>query len=212
MKTPRGRTALLHMLILGAGLLAASTAMANSPASVLVRVFEMRASKNSDCSNAASIFKTTSPTVIDLVNNPTIGTGVIPDQTFHCIMFHVSDLVTVVPQSTDASCTAGQSYTFDMFKDPSTDQSINPDNGSIITGTNGEDDPWIYFSDSPVAAATNSCFQPVPINCACSGPCPLSAFQVLTDQTRSLVINFDNKLGDFGNGVCTLHPPALSIR
>src|ERR1035438_906201 len=75
-----------------------------SPSSSVVQVFEMRASVNSDCSNAVTVFKTATPSAVDLMANPTFGSGAIPDGTYHCVMFRINDLISIVPQSTTAGC------------------------------------------------------------------------------------------------------------
>jgi hypothetical protein len=179
-----------------------------SPSSLTVKVFEMRVSKNSDCSGSVTVFKTASPMSVDLVGNPTLGAGAIPDGTYHCVMFHIDDLITVVPQATTGACIAGSPTPMDIYTS-GTDVSVTPD-GVKIPATPGEDDPWVYFSDSALASTVNNCFEPNFTGCACSGPCKLTTpLTISSDQTHSFVLDLDSRVDDVG-GVCTvLLPPAL---
>jgi hypothetical protein len=188
-----------------------------SPSSLIVKVFEMRVSKNSDCTAAITVFKTASPTAVDLISQPVLGSGSIPDGTYHCLMFHVDDLVTLVPMATTGVCTGGVPVTLDMFSDPVNDVSISPDGMVIHATPGGEDDPWVYFSDSNQALAVNNCFEPNTSGCACSGPCPLTPLTISSDQTHNLVLDLVNRVDGSGSSCTLLLPPglkqsALSIR
>ena len=180
-----------------------------SPSSSVVKVFEMRASVKSDCTGAVTVFKTASPTAVDLVGRPTFGSGTIADGTYHCLMFHIDDLITVVPQATTGVCTAGSPVTMDIFSDPVNDVSITPEGTTIHATANTEDDPWVYFSDSTQALATNNCFEPNTSGCACSGPCPLTALTLNSDQTHRLFIDFDNRVDGSGSVCTVLLPPGM---
>lgn len=192
---------------------------ATSPSSLVAKVMEVVMSTKNDCTSAISVFKAASPTATDFIANPTLGTGPIPDGTYHCVGIHVSDLVTVTPKADDgASCKAGTAFTQDIYTTAMNgDVSYTP-GGTLINATGSptspsEDDPWLYFSDVSQAAATNTCFLPPFAQCACvnAGPCPLTAFTVSGDQTHTLTINFANKVGDFGNGRCEIHFPTISL-
>ena len=189
---------------------------ATSPSSLIVKVFEMRVSKNSDCSDAVTIFRTASPTAVDLAGHPTLGVGAIPHGTYHCLMFHIDDLVTLVPLAADGLCTGGP-VTLDIFGDAVNDLSVSPDGMAIHATANVSDFPWVYFSDSPLASTINNCFEPNHTGCVCSGPCPLTPLTVSSDRTLSLVLNLDDRVIGTGGPCRLLLPPgmpqsALSIR
>jgi hypothetical protein len=198
---------ILGYVFLGSVINARATTSPTSPASSIVKVFEMRASVNSDCSSPTVVFKTASPAADDLSGIPTFGSGAIPDGTYHCLMFHIDDQITVVPQATTGSCTAGSAVTMDIYS-TTDDVSFTPE-GVKIPATTGEDDPWVYFSDSSQAAASNNCFEPNTNGCACSGPCPLSALTLTSDQTHRLIINLDNRINGSGASCALLLPPAM---
>jgi len=180
-----------------------------SPSSLVVKVFEMRVSTQSDCSTWATVFKTASPTSVDLIQNPTLGTGVSVDGLYHCVMFHISNIATVVPVTTDGACTAGTPYSISFFQNNAT-ASITPE-GVPIQPSASEVDPWIYFNDSADANSANNCFRPTNV-CNCGAPCPLTALSLSSDQTHTLVMNFDNKVDGTSTAQCILDQPVMSIR
>ncbi len=205
-----------------------NAAAVTSPASLFVKVFEMRVSTSSDCSRSVTVFKTAFPDSVDLLTNPTLGSGAVNDGTYHCLMYHVSDKITVTPLVNDppgcdpavppCGCVVGTQYNLDFFATAPT-ASVSPD-GAPIAATGGEDQPWIYFSDSAQSASVNNCFQPTEV-CACAAPCPLPGPLALSqDQTHILVMNFNGQLDGSSGTSCVLIPavigftpvPAFSIR
>jgi hypothetical protein len=200
------------------GLTAKADAHGN-PSSILIKVFEIRLSKNSDCSNSVSIFKTASPAAADFAANPNLGSGVLPMGTYHCMAIHLSDIITVTPATSEGTvCTAGTPFTTDIFNTPAQgDISVDPVTGALINGRGDpvapliEDDPWVYFSDATGASSSNNCYRPTVVS-AGQGPCLLSALPVTGNQTRTIVYDFDGVVGDYGNGHCQLGPPVISIR
>jgi hypothetical protein len=182
-----------------------------SPSSSVVKVYEMDASLKSDCSSPITIFKTASPTAVNLVNNPTINSGVISDGTYHCLMFHIDNLVTVVPQAPgNGSCTANVQVTVDIFSDTSNEVSMSPAGVTIRPNPYVEVDPWVYFSDSSQASSANNCFEPNLNDCACSGPCPLTPMTISADATHSLVLNLNNRLDGSNPAACAVALPPAS--
>ena len=85
-------------LALLAGILACTMpAQANtSPSSMLVGIFEMRVSTNSNCTPTITIFKTGTPTPVDFDQNPVFGSGIVTDGTYHCAMFQINDQITEI--------------------------------------------------------------------------------------------------------------------
>jgi hypothetical protein len=197
---------------LSLGLVSGAQALTGA-SSIKVKVFEMRASANSDCSNPVAIFKTDNPTPVDLMTNPVLGSGALPNGTYQCLMFHISDILTVVPQSDDGtSCKANMEYPLDIFTDLHENLSATPEGVTILAHPGVEDDPWIYLSNSSVANTTNDCFSKTHDNCAlCSGPCKMNPIVEMSDQTHSLVINVNSKVD--GSGIaCVMQRPVMSIR
>jgi len=126
-------------------------------------------------------------------------------------MFNISDQITFIPADnlSAPACVAGTAYTADIFHAGSPN-SISPD-GMIIVPTAGADTPWIYFSDAG-SASTTQAVGPTLMNCLQpSNACSMAPFSFVSDQTRNLVLDFDDQIGPFG-GPCTTHVPVLSVR
>jgi hypothetical protein len=171
-------------------------------ASAVVKFSEVRASMSSDCSNPVNVgIPTAIPT------NATV-TGLIPDGTYHCLMFHISDQVPVTPPAA-AGCLP---LTVDIFQ--GNDDTTSAPGGASVKATiapGTDDHPWVYFSDSSLAQSGNNCFEPgpTPNGCACSVPCQMPAFVISSAQARKLVFNFDNRLSSAT--ACTPQLPSVPV-
>jgi hypothetical protein len=191
-------------------LLAAEPALATvNPVLVEIKVREMRLSPNADCSNSIRVFSNPAGTPQDFTQGPTLGTGVVPNGTYRCMLINMSDHVTYKPAATEGDCNASVEYTRDLFLAGTT--SVSPDGVSIPgQGTDSftntvEDFPWAYFAIG--GTLTGSCFDP-------NSKCPLSAAAVVTsDRNLTFVANFDGKIDGINYpGECELEPPDFSFR
>jgi hypothetical protein len=200
--------------------LAAGTIQAGvNPSLLMIKVLEVRFSPNSDCSQSVTTYRNPAAQYQDFATNPALGSGALPQGTYHCIAIHLSDLMTARPAANDGiHCLTTTSFTQDIFNDPALDNSYTPEGTHIVghgTPTPDdpgmiEDDPWVYFSDSSDASASNGCFQPTLTGTG--GPCVLSTPIVMQgDQSHSLVVNFDGVINDNGSH-CSLGPPVMTFR
>jgi hypothetical protein len=185
-------------------------AVAN-PSSVKVKIYEMRVSKAANCSNSITIFSNPSGTTQDMVSNPTLGAGAIPNGTYQCIMVKIDNQITYIPATTDGACIQGNSFIRNIFRSGST--SIDP-NGNTIQGVgSSSSDPaetafWAYFAIGGAPSSNgNSCATP-------ASPCTLTnAVVVSGDKTGTLVTDFDGQIDGISSpGTCDLKPCAFSYR
>ena len=96
---------ILSLLMLSA----VGTAQAvTNPSSVLLKIYEVRLSPNADCSQAVTIFTNPSGASRDLVQNPTLGSGAIPNGTYQCFMAHISDQIIYTPAASDGAMAASE--------------------------------------------------------------------------------------------------------
>src|SRR5262245_41303388 len=72
-----------------------------NPSSAIVKIYEMRLSPNADCSSSVTIFSDPSGTPRDMVQNPTLGSGAVPNGTYKCFIAHISDQITFTPAAND---------------------------------------------------------------------------------------------------------------
>ena len=169
-------------------------------------------STSADCTGLVSIFKTATPTAMDWAQNPVVGAGVVPNGTYRCIAAHTSDVQSFIPQDTTGICTAGQTYSWDIFTPATATRSVAPE-GTVITPHGGigapvEDDPWSYLSTS--GSTSNSGSEP-------SKAFPLGSPWVINgDLSRQLVIDYDGTIGDDNYGgthyCIPIIPPTTFIR
>lgn len=184
-----------------------------NPQYVKVKIYEVRASANADCSNSIRIFSNSSPGSTDMVGNPTLGTGALPNGTYQCFMIKMSDTIHSAPVDTPVggTCVAGQDIVQDIARpDPSNPggHGVAPD-GTTFALTNGEDIVWIYFRVGAVTDNTSdSSFRP-------DKGMPLTAPVTVTgDKNLTIVFDFDGRVGTDPNPphACATDSPTMSIR
>jgi hypothetical protein len=178
------------------------------PLYVRMKIYETRLSKNSDCSNSITIFKTASPVYQDLLTNPVFGSGVLPMGTYNCIMIRFSDELQFAPvQSTGSNnvCIAGQEVTWDGAQHdagPAEDPDGNP-----ITLHDGEDIIWVYFSTTGNPDGSQALIR--------KGLLLTQPLQVNGDTSRTFIWDFHGQVLEkniLGTWECTVNSPTKSIR
>lgn len=210
---------------------------ATSPTVATVRVSKAYMSANGDCSSPVTLFDVTSdPTAfpngyaeVDMVQGPTIGQGVLPDGTYQCVIFKMSDQISFTPAATEgAACIAGQSYTIDICSShdggvtaPSTK---NPETGATVSctiadGTN--DTVWIYistYSTATTGSAQGSPFTPpTQSGDAINGFSLASgAITISSNVIGTFVFGVNNIIatlpyGPNGSDVCNMGPPSFGF-
>jgi hypothetical protein len=217
---------LILCLILG-GLLIPKVASAGpvtggvNPNYVKVKIFEVRASPNEDCSNLVPIFNNASPDYMDAAHNPTFGTGSLPNGTYKCFAIKMSDNIKSQPasnQGTRGKCVGGQGEVVQDVAQPWTPgiYSQAPD-GTHIPLTVGEDIVWLYWriggssGDDPTGDRS---FRPD------KGMLLSAPLTVVGDKDLTFVFNFDGKVGescdsgcgDPANWYCSADAPVMSVR
>ena len=140
MKTKSTKTIGLGLVMALSGVISLSSAAQafTDPSSVRIKIYEIRLSHASDCSNSVRIVNNPGGAVTDFVTNPTIGAGAVPNGAYQCIMVKLSNLITFTPASTDNNCVAVTSYTRNVFQAPGGGQtnSIDPDGNVLVFATN----------------------------------------------------------------------------
>lgn len=176
---------------------------------VNIKIFKVWVSPNTDCSEATLVVSNDAPTAQNMIDNPTLGHGSVPNGTYPCVVLKMSDLITGKPSYTSdsAHCTPSTNISIDVFRSDNSDPSTCPDGTSITgTGTNSsgaEDDPCLYMSTA--GSDSNEGWRP-------SSPFPLNgAFVVNGDLTGTFVADFRGKIEDAG-GECGIQPPVFGFR
>jgi hypothetical protein len=200
--------AIQGLALVGFGMAVPSAEALTSPASMSIRVYEVRVSHNADCSNPIRVISNPGGTVQDFVTNPNLGSGAIPNGSYPCIMTKIGNLITYTPAANDGlNCVAGTSYTRNVFHTGGGDDtSANPDGGTISAIGTSQDTTsnpfWAYFK---VGGGANGCKTPATA-CTLSSPIIVSG-----DKTGTLVVDFDNKI-DGSASPCDMQAPVFSYR
>jgi hypothetical protein len=118
-----------------------------TPTYVNMKIYEMRVSTSADCSNGRVVFKNDNAGYENMMANPTLGSGQIPNGTYECIMIHYSDQLRFAPSANQGShgvCIQDQESLMDGSAPDAVDGWDEPD-GTHHDNTAGEDRPWVYF-------------------------------------------------------------------
>ncbi len=169
-----------------------------SPESVKIKFYEFWVSPNTDCTGLTRVFNDASPSYQDVVGSISFGQMTIPNGTYQCVAFKISDVVKLTPNynSDFGHCVQGTEITRDLFRTGDTSQS--PD-GTVITGSGTnptgqiENGMYIYLSTNG-DTVNNSGNVP-------SSPAKLdNAYVVSGDNNAIAVFDFTNGIEDTGAG------------
>ena len=185
------------------------SASAQNPSSVQIKVYEFWLSPNDDCSGAIRVVNNPAPVYVDVVNNPTFGSGAIPAGTYRCGYMKMSDQLKVTPSVNRTPCTAGSTVTQDVAAADMPWKIIYPD-GSQHNPTNGEDIVYVYFRvKAPTGKDDHNVFDP-------AYGTPLTAPVVVTgDKVLTTVIDFDGLIGQSIHNptvACSAQAPTMTMR
>jgi hypothetical protein len=159
-------------------LLANSAWAANQvdPSAFALRVYETRISESADCSGSfLTVFRSESPTELNMLDEPTLGSGVVPNGTYRCVAIRMSDMIDYTPAETtdNNNCVAGTPYSKDIAHGETT---TSPEGTDTVTVDGAEDVIWIYLSTN--GTESGSGFVP-------DEPCPLGSPLVVTSDRSS---------------------------
>jgi hypothetical protein len=189
-----------------------------NPAHLYQKIYEVMVSTSANCTGMIQVFKTANPPVLDWTTNPVVGQGVIPNGTYNCIAARTDDIQTYVPAANELpGCTAGTTYTWDIFTPSTAPGGSTPPNGGTNFPAQGdnsnpptsqhEDDPWSYMSTT--GKTSNTSYTP-------DSPFLLSTPWVVGgDITHQIVLDFDGTIGSstqYGTNCAPLDPPQFIIR
>jgi hypothetical protein len=176
-----------------------------SPQRVDLKIYELWASPNADCTGLTRIYNDPAAPYQDMVAGPTFGTLTVANGTYHCIAWKMSDIVTVYPDflSDIGNCVPGVPSTKDLFRVG--DTSLTPDGVTINATTSivTEDTMYVYLStqgdDLNVATIPS---QPGKL---------VNPYVVSADNTAFMVTDFTNGIEDLGS-VCSPEGVVFSFR
>lgn len=137
-------------------LLDPGTGPTGDPASLSIGVYALYISPNADCSALVLVqdYGTTAE-VKDFVGSPVLFTGSPDAGSYPCVAIEMSDVITVVPDSSFGDCVAGVSYPGDIYRDGETDWKDVDLNPIIGTGSDSfpQDNQVVIFMTRDTSAA-----------------------------------------------------------
>ena len=101
-------------LALAAAALFSANASALDASSLKLQVYSVMLSTSPQCTSPITVFSSATPTEVDFLATPTLGSGNPPDGTYHCVIIKMSDLIKFTPSTTGGSCAAGTEYVADV--------------------------------------------------------------------------------------------------
>ena len=94
---------------LGLAALFSANAMALDASSLKLQVYSVMLSTSAQCTSPVAVFSSATPTEVDFLATPTLGSGNPPDAAYNCVIIKMSDLIKFTPSSTAGLCTAARS-------------------------------------------------------------------------------------------------------
>src|SRR3982750_4341402 len=114
-------------LALVASALFSAPAMALDASSLKLQVYSVMLSTSPQCTSPVTVFSSATPTEVDFLATPTLGSGNPPDGTYQCVIIKMSDLIKFTPMTSAGLCTAGTQYTADVCRSDNGGMTQAPD-------------------------------------------------------------------------------------
>lgn len=190
---------------------------------VKIKVYGMWVSTSQTCENPIKVFENATPSEVNLVSNPQLGGGDIPDGTYPCVMIKISDRIQVEHNAT-GSC-AGYSadpidlFTPDVYGILAQEQSsrfqgmytsstqirgdgvlndILVEENSAFQGTSSEDQMFLFLSTSSTSTGRAIHHRPRQASDAVFGEKLSSPFVVSGSTAGTLTVNGLSQITDEG--------------
>ena len=192
-------------------------AMALDASSLKLQVYSVMLSTSPQCTSPVTVFTSATPTEVDFLASPTLGSGNPPDGTYHCVIIRMSDLIKFTPASTSGLCTAGRQYTADVCRTDNGGTTQAPDGigaPNACSGTDAapvSDAVYLYLTTNPSAGTSGNTFMP-PTGPGSTNGLNLTAPLVIAGTAKSkFIVNASGKVGDDGVG-CGMNPPVFGFQ
>ncbi|HET6282163.1 MAG TPA: hypothetical protein VFH73_14445 [Polyangia bacterium] len=184
------------------------------PASVKVKVYGVYASTSPQCTNPINVFLKSTGDYVDLLKNPDLGGGDLPDGTYECVIIKMSDVIRHTPKVTDSTCVAGTEYSGEVCRAGGDGGMATNLDGSTITCTGdgtstgaGDDTVFMFMTTDPSASTTGSRAFELPLAAGDGKGIKLGAPLVISSTTKAkFVVDATGGVVP-GGGDCGINPP-----
>jgi hypothetical protein len=202
---------------LAAASLISAPAFALDASSLKLQVYSVMLSTSAQCTNPVTVFSSATPTEVDFLAAPTLGSGNPPDATYHCVVIKMSDLIKFTPSASAGLCSAGTQYTADVCRSDNGGTTQAPDAAgapSVCTGTDAApvaDAVYLYLTTNASAGTGGNTFMQ-PTGPLSTNGLNLTAPLVIAGTAKSkFVVNASGKVGSDPSG-CGMNPPVFGFQ
>ncbi|MEO8524284.1 MAG: hypothetical protein ABI460_06165 [Caldimonas sp.] len=200
-----------------AAALSSSQAMALDASSLKLQVYSVMLSTSPLCTNPYTVFSKETPTEVDFLQAPTLGSGNPPDGTYNCIIIKMSDIIKFTPSTSSGLCMASTQYSSDVCRTDNSGMTQAPDAVGAPTMCHGTDaapvaDPvYLYLTTNPGQAKGGDTFMQPTSSSSLNG-IKLTAPLVVAGTAKSkFVVDATGQVGDDGVS-CGMNPPAFGFK
>jgi hypothetical protein len=200
-----------------AAALLSSSAWALDASSLKLQVYSVMLSTSPLCTSPVTVFSSATPTEVDFLATPTLGSGNPPDGTYECVIIKMSDLIRFTPSTTSGLCSASVQYTADVCRTDNGGSTQAPDAvgaPSACSGTDAApvaDAVYLYLTTNASAGSGGNTFMQ-PTSASSTNGLNLTAPLVIAGTAKSkFVVNATGKVGDDGVS-CGMNPPVFGFQ
>ena len=178
------------------------------PANLMVKPYKVAVSTSPLCTNLTELFEASSPSYVDFLISPTIGSGQLANGTYPCVVIEISSVIKYQPTTTTGACDNSTEETLNICQngvsstlidgttvscDGTSDRRVAMYLTTASTWTTGAGDPF----EPPTSIGTSS--EGIQLNTA-----------LIMDGTSSakFVVNGSGKIQ---NSNCEMYPPSFGF-
>lgn len=207
----------LCRIALLASALVSSPAFALDASSLKLQVYGVMLSTSPLCTSPVTVFASATPTEVDFLAAPTLGSGNPPDGTYHCVVIRMSDLIKFTPSGSSGLCTAGTQYVADVCRSDNGGMTQAPDAvgaPNMCSGTDAapvSNPVYLYLTTNASAGSGGETFMQ-PASTGSGNGLNLTAPLVIAGTAKSkFIVNATGKVGSDSVG-CGMNPPVFGFQ
>lgn len=203
-----------------------------SASSIKLKVYKMAVSASPLCTDLITVLDNgNTPTEVDFLQNPSLGSGTLANGTYPCIVIEFSDLVKFTPSanSDGGNCLTSTEYTLDVCRAGGDTSTLISGTTTTCTGTSGNnttygtpgDDRVAMYISTATTGGADAFNRPTSIGDNAHGLNLGAALTISGTSSGKFVVNPSGQVcdnaaatceGGAGGGTkCEMGPPAFSF-
>jgi hypothetical protein len=195
-----------------AGLLCSIANATTDASSLKLQVYSVMLSTSPQCTSPVTVFSNTTPTEVDFLVAPTLGSGNPPDGTYPCIIIKMSDTIKFTPTTNDGSCTGNQQYTTDVCQTGESTRAPDAVGSANACSTGAPDLVYLYLTTGRIGSGGGNAFlQPLAPNNTTYGVNLTSPLVVSGTATAKIVVTAKNAVDGSGPS-CGMNAPVFGFK